>query len=381
MTTQFLSRNYSNSSLVANVTVTSEATGFPKENVINFTRRTKVWRSGGYFLVETGSNTIVFEETNGVPLTATITAGGHSSFSALATEIKTQLEAAGGSTYTVSQDTTTLKAKIVSDGSGGGGVFTLKWTSAGAIGGILGFDTSADDSGALTYLADSLRISTGESFVYDFGIPLNPDAVVVSWRQDEPSSLNETSVLTVKGNYTNNFSSSVVFSGTAAKTDYGFFLKKVGDADGLASNGQRYWQIAFDDIDNPNGYMEIGSIFIGEFIDFTRGSVQIPFNGSWEDGTIRQVTDSGQLLTTQKYLTRVFDANWFGLTKAEKEEFDEFFEEVRTAEPFYIMLDPNSVLGSTVERNLIYARFESAPTWSMEFPGVYTLSTRMREDI
>lgn len=380
MTSQILSRNYSNSSLVADVSVTSERAGFPKENVINFTRRTKVWRSGGHFEVVSGANTISFEETAATPLTATVATGSYESFALLAAAIKTALEDAGASTYTVTQDATTLKAKIASNGVGGGGIFTLRWTSASGIGTILGYNTASNDTGALTYTADTLRISTGEYFIYDFGIPLNPSAVVVSWRQDEPSSLNETAVLTVQGNYTNNFSVSA-FTGTANKTDYGFFIKKEDGSEGLAPNAQRYWKISFDDVDNPNGYIEIGSIFIGEFIDFSRGQIQIPFSSSWEDGSLRQITDGGQVLTNQKYLTRTFSAEWFGLTRAEKEAFDEFFEEVRTAEPFYIMLDPNTVLGSTVERYVVFCRFEGVPSWSMEFPGVYTLSASFREDI
>lgn len=381
MTTQILSRNYSNSELVAGLTASSEASGFPKENVTDFVRRTKVWRSGGHYRVVSGSNTIVFEETAATPLTATITPGSYASFALLATEIKTQLEAEGGSTYTITQDTTTLKAKIASNGSGGGGIFNINWTDATGIGSILGYNTTVNDTGSLTYTADSLKISTGEFFIYDFGIPLNPDAIVVSWRQDEINSINETAVLSVKGNYTNNFDGSVGYSGQTNKTDFGFYLQKGSSNEGLATTAFRYWKLEIIDTDNPTGFIEIGSIFIGEFIDFVRGQVQFPFSSSWEDGSIKQTTDSGQIVSNQKYLTRVFDAEWFALTRSEKEEFDEFFQEVKTADPFYLMLDPNQVIGSTVEQNVIFVRFNSVPKWTMEFPGIFSVSASFREDI
>jgi hypothetical protein len=66
---------------------------------------------------------------------------------------------------------------------------------------------------------------------------------------------------------------------------------------------------------------------------------------------------------------------------AEKEAFDAFYYEVRTGKPFYFLIDPNQVVGSTVERHVVYCRFTSVPSWSLERPGVYNLNVDLREDI
>jgi len=378
---QFLSSNYADASLVASVVASSEAAGFPKENVIGSTRRTKVWRSAGYFLITEGENTITFEETNGVPLIATIPAGGYDSFNDLASAIKTALDAAGGSVYTVTQDTGTLKFLIESDLAGGDGIFSILWTSSTDMAAILGYNSTADDTGDDAYLADSLKISTGEYFEFDFGMGLNPDAIVVSWRQDELNGINETSTIRVLGNPTNNFVTSQ-YDQSASKTDYGFVIKKDSlDAEGIADQAYRFWRIIFDDTDNANGFIEIGSIFIGDWIGFRRGCVQFPLNSSWDEETIKTTTDGGQVFFNQKYTTRRFSCEFFALTMAEKEAFDAFYYEVRTGKPFYFLIDPNQVVGSTVERHVVYCRFTSVPSWSLERPGVYNLNVDLREDI
>lgn len=380
MSSQILSQNYSDTSLVAGLTASSEAAGFPKENVTNFSRRTKVWRSGGYFEIKAGENEITFEETDGVALNAVLTAGGYTSFSALATEIKTALETAGASSYTVIQDSLTLKARITSDLSGGGGIFNILWTSGAFVGDVLGYNTTTDDTGSSSYLADSLRISTGEFFLYDFGMGLNPDAVIVSWRQDQVNSINETAKLRVKANFTNNFTTTQ-FSRETSKTDFGFVMTKPDNQEGLADSFLRYWRLEFFDIDNPTGFIELGSIFIGDYIGFERGQIQIPFNAGWEDGSTTQISDGGQSISIKKFTTREFSAEWFALTREEKENFDDFFERVTTSQPFYVLIDPNQVLGSGVERYAAYVKFSSTPSWSMNRPGVFSVNCSFREDI
>ncbi|MBC8232812.1 hypothetical protein H8E77_24965 [bacterium] len=126
----------------------------------------------GYFdaRIHQGNNKIDFEETDGVELTATVAVGQYStpetdgtsyikSPATLLTEaIKAALEVVGASTYTVSYDIFSSKCTIISDGSGGGGIFNLLWNSGtnvlSNIGKSLGYDIAADDSGALTYISD-----------------------------------------------------------------------------------------------------------------------------------------------------------------------------------------------------------------------------------
>lgn len=74
------------------------------------------------------NNKIDFEETASTELTATLTNGTYTP-AELATEVKTQLDSAGASTYTISYDTNTRKFTLASDRAGGGGTFKLLGSS------------------------------------------------------------------------------------------------------------------------------------------------------------------------------------------------------------------------------------------------------------
>ncbi len=112
------------------------------------------------FAIKAGVNDkIDFEETAASELTATLAAGSYTG-TTLAAQIKTQLDAAGASTYTVDYGiTVTNKFTIVSNGAGGGGIFNILWATgtntATSSDFTLGFNTT-DDTGSLTYNSDNV---------------------------------------------------------------------------------------------------------------------------------------------------------------------------------------------------------------------------------
>ena len=72
--------NYIDEDILANYDVTSEQSAFPIENAFNQQRRSKVWRSNGYFNVTSSNNTIIFRETAATPLTGTIAIAEYGSY-------------------------------------------------------------------------------------------------------------------------------------------------------------------------------------------------------------------------------------------------------------------------------------------------------------
>ena len=210
---------------------------------------------------------------------------------------------------------------------------------------------------------------------------VNPDAVVVSWRSDEAVKISASAIVRLRANLTNNMTSSP-FNETMTKTDYAFFTKKtLLTDDGLAPIAYRFWQIEIEDPTNPLGYFDIGSVFIGDWMNFERGRVQFPQSVDYETGSNKQVTEGGSVIARKKYTTRTLSASWFGLTQAEKELVDEFNYEVSSALPFYLMLDSGTVVSDSVEKSLLYCRYDSPPSWTMDFPGVYSLDMQIREEI
>src|SRR3990167_10471240 len=104
MGVRILHDNFLDESLVSHQTESSEQAAFPVSNAFNFQRRSKVWRSNGYWEITSSNNVIVFRESVGVNLTATVTAGEYTKSTTLYPAIKTALEAGGVLFFTVSND-------------------------------------------------------------------------------------------------------------------------------------------------------------------------------------------------------------------------------------------------------------------------------------
>jgi hypothetical protein len=77
-----------------------------------------------YIVIDARNNKLDFEETASTELTATLTSGSYTPAD-LATEIDTQLTAAGASAYTITYSAVTKKFTLASDRAGGGGTFKL----------------------------------------------------------------------------------------------------------------------------------------------------------------------------------------------------------------------------------------------------------------
>ena len=106
----------------------------------------------GNIVIDATNNKIDFEETLATPLVATLVNAAYTP-ATLCTEIKTRLDAAGASTYTVTYETTGL-FRILSDGGGGGGILNLFcYTGANVAASVwttIGF-AAVDLSGDLSY--------------------------------------------------------------------------------------------------------------------------------------------------------------------------------------------------------------------------------------
>jgi len=280
--------NFADSDVAANITATSSDTSFPLTNALNKQRRSRVWRSAGFFEVTSSNNTIIFRETVAVDLTATITAGFYSSLTAFSAAVKTALEAVGASTYTVTNDgTTNFKFTIASDGAGGGGVLELRFADASNTSeGLLGFD-STNLSGSLSYNGDFLKLHTEEAILFDLGIAANPQDFILIGPRNRPLRFSPTATLKLQANPTNNFTSPAFESTLTLKDRAIVSLSTTG----LGTTSYRFWRIQFVD-QNPNGFVEVGAFFLGNHYTPTRNP-QFPFVTTHEDRSISVISEGG----------------------------------------------------------------------------------------
>jgi len=276
MSTRLMNANFLDLDIISNLDYSSQQTAFPVINLFNKQRRSKVWRSNGYWKIDATNNEIIFRETLAIDLTATITVAEYTSSTSFFAAIKAALEVAGASTYTVGSDPTTLKVRIASNGAGGGGILQIDWTSS-SMATILGFLTTEEDTGALSYVADALRIHTDEWIQFDFGLSTQPTAFFAIGARNLPIKVSPTATIKLQGNETDVWTPGSINSDLTVPYDDEVFA--LIDEDGLYNEALRYSRLQITDYDNPHGYVELGAVFLGTFFEAERGGGQFPFCG------------------------------------------------------------------------------------------------------
>jgi hypothetical protein len=362
---------------VFNSFYSSQQAAFPVLNIYNKQRRSKVWRSNGYWKIPPAANSIVFRETTGVDLTATLASTEFTSGTSFRAAIKAALEAVGSSTYTVSLDTTTQKIKIASDGSGGGGIFELRWTSATLMADILGYDQTINLSGSLNYVADDLRIHTSEWLLWDMGISSNPKALAIIGPRNSPIKISPSATIKLQANETNVWTS----PSYEQVLTYNDEIILLTNPAGLHTEALRYWRLEIIDVDNPNLFVEIGSIFLGNFYSPTRGAVQFPFSSAPIDRSTTIFSEGGQTFSDIREKSQSFNLDWSALTSTEIEELLEIFDDYGTSIPFFIQLDPDSAFSSSANYYTRYVKFESEPGYKLIRPNFFETNWNLREEL
>lgn len=387
MSSLILSDNFADSSILANIIPSSEDPAFPIERAFNANRRGRFWRSGGYWLVEAGKNTIIFNEGAG-NFTATVPAIAYTTTAALHAALKTAFESSGAAgTYTFSTDATTLKTKVERTD---GGTLNILWTdvSSADMAAMLGF--TVDDSGSLTYIADLLTISSpNEWILMDMGIDTLPRHFIMIGKRNEAIPLSPGGVFKLQGNHTNPTSwATPAYEKILTYDDEAIMVTTPGSTGGLHTEALRYWRIEFND-QNPLGYVSIGAIFLGNELwnglsdDGTdrKHQPQFPYQQTYRDPSVTVTSIGQETYTDALPQTSEHQLNFkFGSVTAQ-EAFEDFFRKVGRAKPFFVILDPNSVYSSRIQRKTLYCKFISEPTPSLFRPNLFEMTVNIREEL
>lgn len=364
---------------VANVTESSEQTTYPASNAYDLQRRKRVWRSGGFFRVVSGDNTITFREIGTTDLVATIAAGDYATDALFIAAIATALNAAGAATYTVTRDATTNRIKLTSAGDNGVSYFQPRFAADDSMCVSLGF-AATNLTGAISYEADLLVLHTEERLTWDLGNPANPTGfIAIGSSRELGMKISPAAVVKLQGNWTNDFDTpSVTY--TIPFRDFCFALT---DEDGLAdvTYGYRYWSMQIVDQANPYGYVELGAVMLGIHLTLERGCPNFPFNNPKVDATDVAYSEGGQTFAKRNYLTERFELNWRLLTRADSLALREFADSVGKHTPFFIAMDPNDVIDADGKNYFKLVRFDQDPIAALESPGHWTMPWSLREEL
>lgn len=384
MCVRICSTDYLSPDTVVSTSVTSENPLFPESNLYT-ERRTQVWRSSGHFLIVDGENEIIFQETTGVDLTATVTPGAYTS-STLCTAVKSALEAAGDSTYTVTygSDFFDYRFKIATNGAGGSGQMRLRFDLSTDMADVLGFDAALANGAPFGYVnADEIRIHTDERIVWDFGIPTDPKGFVAIGPRNYAIKLTSAAVIKLQANSSDDwdspaFSVTLDYNEKAIST-WGDVVSQV--IEGISGTPYRFWSLQIIDPTNPLGYVELGKVFLGDVFTSQRGQVQFPLQQQDVDLTEVIVTENGVIISDRGAKTESLGFGWNGLTSSEKEGLELLWRFYGKSVPFFISLDPYGVFSSDPSEYIRYVRFQQEPSKSLTSANYWAYTMSVREEL
>ncbi|MDZ4678396.1 MAG: hypothetical protein SGI74_12905 [Oligoflexia bacterium] len=378
MSVKILAENLIDPEILVQGIPSSENPSFPAVNVYNKKRRSKVWRTQGFWEITSLNNKLIFRETTTVDLTATIAVSNYASTVLLMAAIKAALEVAGASVYTITQDLISKKIKVTSDGLGGGGIFELINTDVlSTLASVIGFDISTDKTGALTYTADFLKIHTKEFLTLDLGISTNPQCFLLIGKRNAPIQFSSSATLKLQANATDAWTSPT-FETTLTYNEKTILLI---NPTGLSPTPLRYWRLLIQDSANPNGFIEIGSLYLGNFYSTQRGAAQFPLKSSFVDRSTSVISEGGQIFSGVREKTQEFSLDWNGLTYSELEVFNDIFQKMGTSVPFFVILDPDGAFSSSQNFYSRYVKFSSDPNFLLESPNNFSFSMQLREEL
>lgn len=375
----FLHNNFIDLETVADSDVSSEeSTLYPYSNAVDRYRRYKKWRTKGYWKVTGDNGTITFREAVGVDLVATVAPGEYATTALFCAAIKTALEVVGASTYTVAVYAS-KKIGIESNLGGGTGSFILVTTDPDSeeFFNLIGFSTSADLSGASTYLADHIRIHSTEWAQWDLGSAANPKAFVLSSAGNNYLNISPTATLTLQANDSSNFDDPAFELVLNYNQRH---IVALSDS-GLAPTPYRYWRIVIDDKDNADGFIEVNSLYLGDAYSPARGAVQFPLSLGYEDRSERVTTEGGVTFGIRKETLGKFTTKWDALTYDEKDFIDMIFEKFGTTRPFFVALDGQGAFSENANKYVRFCIFDKEPESELTSPNFFAVNIYLKETI
>lgn len=344
--------------------VSSEAPQFPVENLQDDNLDAELsWRSrygsgsgNGRFVVVAGSNSKIDFDEGGAELTATLTAGAYNG-QTLAAEIKTRMDAAGG-TYTVTYDESTGKFTIAS-----GSNFTIRWqsgtNSATNAAGLLGFSKAADDTGAATYTSDTMVIHSSEEIDFDLGAAAQYDSISILGH-----NLTASAVVTVYGADDSAFSSNVV-SDVLTHNDNNIFEFLA------AARTKRYIRIKIVDVANPSGYIKICVALAGAYFEMGRYNGPLAADGPVDESEIEKSPGNVVFTVHEREMLTNRDYTFTGISSANAATIKLLLAEIGFRKGFWLCMDSTAANTNSYWirlRETIPPAQEAYNRWSWEMP-------------
>lgn len=334
------------------VSASSSNSEFPVSN-LQKTIRSSVWRSSGNFVIDATNDKIDFKESGGgSTLVATLTHGTYTP-AALATLIGIQMGAASGATgtYTVTYSASTGKWTIATSLA----FLSILWNTgsntAVTAGAPIGFDVTADATGATSYTGAKIAIHTEEWAKFDLGSATPIDSLALFFDPMRAIPFSSNALLYIQANATDSWASPSI--NQALTIDAVF---QAASYFWSASQSYRYWRLRIVDPANTNLYAEVSTIVITKATQLGR----VPKNGftfTKLDQSAVQRTSYGHVYADLYPIQKQLDFEYGALAYADLKTLDSIFQRLGTAVPLVICMDDTETVFDK-EHFLIYGTIQ-----------------------
>ncbi len=331
-------------------------------------RRSKVWRSRtGWNIVAGVNDKLDLDEGTSGLAQATIPEGNFASGALMAATVELALNAvAVDNTYLVTYAGGTRFFDVARNV--GADTFELPWLTGpgtlATIGDDLGYDTSADDTGALNYTSDFPTRKSAEVVTLDFLTPVTVQAVALL---ESNALLASGDVVTVQGDAVGDFVapgfSQALVDGDPLDTTklLAFFA---------AVETFRFWRFLIEDRDNPNGFSQIGTSFVGPFTTFNRVyGLGLPERR--EQLSVITRAEQGAIYTDVKPDPREYGFDFEHTDNPDREKWEEIRRAVKVGQHIFYAMDPlNLPLVQTLYGYVRPPGIQLARNFTFTDPGV-----------
>jgi hypothetical protein len=103
----------------------------------------------------------------------------------------------------------------------------------------------------------------------------------------------------------------------------------------------RWWRITVADAANPDGYIELGRVCAGEYIE-PSVNVHQDVTKRFVDPSYKQYSEGRQGYAVEKDVYRVFEVMFDDIDRTQQDQLETMFRSVKTIRPLVVALDPDN---------------------------------------
>jgi hypothetical protein len=312
----------------ATLTYSSQHPSFPASNVQQRWFK-KPWRSKygpssnwGLFRIDNTKYRIFFNE--GAGIIQNVIAEGDYDAGTLCTAISTAMNTAGATfTYTCSYSDTTKKFTISATGSFSLLLSYLPGSGTGkskAIWNVLGWVSVVDTASAASHTAEEIRIHTEEELKFDLGAASTIKSIYTKFNNLQSTALAKIIF------YSDAFISVAKTIDLTVSNDVMCYF---------TNDSYRYVKIWFSDPTNPDGFVELGRVWISTYFQPHYGFT-LERDRSGSDPSPISSSEDGQESSIQLSKFKEWSYNFDAIKPADHATIDAIFAEIGTSKATFI---------------------------------------------